>query len=48
MKEQYIEYESFDDSVDEYFTAMDRYKENSKVTNKENKIMEKVSKIKDD
>jgi hypothetical protein len=27
---------------------MDKYKETSKVTNKENKIMEKVSKIKDD
>jgi hypothetical protein len=34
--------------VDEYFTQMDKYRETSKFQNKENKIWEKMSKIKDD
>lgn len=46
--EKYIEYESFDNCVDEYFTQMDKFRETSKYQNKESKIIEKVSKIKDD
>lgn len=46
--EKYFEYDSFDQCVDEYFSQMDKYRETSKFVNKENKIWEKMSKIKDD
>lgn len=46
--EQYLEYDSFDQCVDEYFTQADKYRETSKYSNKETRIWDKMSKIKDD
>lgn len=45
---KYVEYDSFDECVDEYFSYMDKFKETSKSSNKENKIWEKMTRIKDD
>ena len=46
-KEKVMEYDSFDQCVEEYFTYMDKFRETSKFVNKENKILDKVSKVKD-
>jgi hypothetical protein len=43
-----LEYESFDQCVDEYFTQMDKYRETTKSQNKETEIWKKMSRIKDD
>ena len=43
-----LEYETFDQCVDEYFSAVDKYRESSKFQNKENEIWKKMNRIKDD
>lgn len=46
--EKYLEYESFDQCVDEYFSQLDKQRESSKFSNKEERIWEKMSRIKED
>ena len=43
-----MEYESFDQCVDEYFSQMDKERESSRYSNKEDEIWKKMSRIKED
>lgn len=47
-KEPCLEYESFDTCVDEYFSQLDKQREVTKFTSKEDEIWKKMSRIKDD
>ena len=46
--QQVMEYDSFDQCVDEYFSQADRQRERQRFDTKEEEIMKKVSRIKDD
>lgn len=43
-----LEYESFDKCVDEYFSQLDKQREQSKYISKEDEIWKKMGRIKED
>jgi predicted ribosome quality control (RQC) complex YloA/Tae2 family protein len=46
--EQFIEYESYDQCVDEYFSQLDKQREQSKFVSKEDAIWQKMNRIRED
>lgn len=46
--EHIMEYESFDKCVDEYFSQLDKQREQSKFTSKEDEIWKKMGRIRED
>jgi predicted ribosome quality control (RQC) complex YloA/Tae2 family protein len=47
-QDKYLEYESFDKCVDEYFSQLDKQREQSKFSSKEDEIWKKMSRIRED
>lgn len=47
-EDKYLEYESFDKCVDEYFSQLDKQREQSKYNSKEDEIWKKMGRIRED
>ena len=47
-EDKWIEFESFDNCVDEYFSQAEKYKEKTKIESKENAIWQKMHRIQED
>ena len=46
--DQFLEYQDFDQCMDEFFSQAEKYKERNKLETKENQIWNKMDRIKDD
>ena len=47
-QDQFLEYQDFDQCMDEFFSQAEKYKEKSKLESKENQIWQKMSRIQED